>query len=214
MFPAQPAPAHMLTGPPLLLTEWYGIPSLSSCGRNDASKKVEQTESLAAAWPSVDHCCGQRGRPCWKENLPWMDGTKLYKILPLTTSVKQIQHCGEGPKGTHSLIFIYSLSPLISFSLFVIFELRSIYQINLSCIYFPPPVSCCCLPLFSSLIFVAFFHRCTYQFLSPEGFNGFLCAVSSHPDPSSDKYSFQRHFTGSELISGFSSHSLLAGNLT
>ena len=49
------------------------------------------------------------------------------------------------PKGTHSLIFIRSPSSLIPFSLFVISELRSIYQNNFSCIYFPqiPP-----LPLF------------------------------------------------------------------
>lgn len=41
------------------------------------------------------------------------------------------------PKGTHSLIFIYSLSPPIRFSSFVVFELRSIYQINFSWIHFP-----------------------------------------------------------------------------
>lgn len=88
--------------------------------------------------------------------------------------------CGEGPKGTHSLIFIYSPSPLFTY-------LSSlIRQINSSRIYFPPPV-----PLLSPpLIFVAFFHQCTYQFFSSVGFNGFLCAVSSHSDPSSDKYSF------------------------
>ena len=121
--------------------------------------------------------------------------------------------CGEGPK-QHIHQYLFIPPQPISFSLFVIFELRFLNQINLSCIL--SLTFLCCLSFFlsTSLIFVAFFHQCTYQFLSPEGFDGFLCAISSQSDPSSDKYSFQRPLTGNESISGFSSHSLLPGNLT
>lgn len=41
--------------------------------------------------------------------------------------------------------------------------------------------------------------------------NSFLRAISSQSNPRSDKNSFQRLFTGSEPISGYSSHSLMAG---
>lgn len=141
----------------------------------------------------------------------WM-GCSLTKFSPWQPLLNKHGTVWWRPKGTHSLIFIHSPSPLTSYSLFVIFELRSIYQINVSRTYFLkiPLLS----PCFFFSHFVAFFHQCTYQFLSPAGFNGFLCAISSQSDPSSDEYSFQRPFTGNEPISGFSSRSLLAGNLS
>lgn len=40
------SPEHMLTGPPILPAQQDGIPSFSSCGRDDASKKVEQPYGL------------------------------------------------------------------------------------------------------------------------------------------------------------------------
>lgn len=70
-------------------------------------RKSSGPRGLAAAWPSADHCCGQRGRPCWKENLPWMDGAQLNKILFLTTSVKQIWH-GVVKAQRNTFIDIYS----------------------------------------------------------------------------------------------------------
>lgn len=100
-------PALMQTGLPLILTEQYGIPYFFSCGHDDASKKAEQPEGLAAAWPSADHCCGWRGRPCWKLNLPWMVGAQLNKILILTTSVKQIWY-GVEKAQRNTFIDIYS----------------------------------------------------------------------------------------------------------
>ena len=108
-----------------------------------------------------------------KTSLGWMGGswTKFSSWQPLLNKYSTVRW---RPIGTHSLIFIYSLPPLISFSLFVISESRSIYQINFSYIYFPPPVSSLSLS-FSSLPLSFLWHFSisrTYQFLFPKGFNG------------------------------------------
>ncbi len=64
----------------------------------------------------------------------WM-GCSLTKSLLLTTSVKQTWH-GVATAQRNTFISVYSsLSPLIPLSFFVIFELRSIYQINLSYLF-------------------------------------------------------------------------------
>lgn len=72
---------------------------------------------LVAVWPSADHCCGQRGRPCWKENLPWMDGVQLKQESsswqPLLNKHGMMWW---RTKGTHTLIFIHFPLPLICFS--------------------------------------------------------------------------------------------------
>lgn len=111
------------------------------------------------------------------------------------------------PKGTPPLIFIYSLSPLISSCHHWVEIFRSdsrlLYLLSFS--YF----STNSFSSHSSSVC----GRSTYQFLSPVGFNRFLCAISSQSCPSSDKYSFQPSFTGSEPISGFSPWCLLTGNL-
>lgn len=169
---------------------------------------------LVAVWPSADHCCGQRGRPCWKENLPWMDGVQLKQESsswqPLLNKHGMMWW---RTKGTHTLIFIHFPLPLICFSWCHLWV--EIYISEEVFLYFFSQIPLLSLSFFlsPSLIFVAFFHQCTYQFLSPAGFKGSLCAASSQSDPSSDKYSFQRPFTGNEPISGFS-RLLLAGNLS
>lgn len=145
------------------------------------------------------------------EKKTWM-GRSLTKFSSWQPLLNKYGTVWWRPKGTHSLIFMYSS---IFFSLFVIPELRSMYQIECSCI------SCPQIPLLSLFIPLSLPHYCGIFpsahlsiSLFPVGFNGFLCAVSSQSDPSSDKYSFQRPFTGNEPISGFSSHSMLAGKLT
>lgn len=145
----------------------------------------------------------------------WM-GCSLTKFSSRQPLLNKYGTVWWGPKGiTFTDIYLFPVSADLFFSpylssltwdpyirlTFLVFHFP---QVPLLSVFFPPP----------SLIFVAFFHQCTYQFLPPEGFNGFLCAVSRQSDPSSDKYSFQRPFTGNEPIGGFSSRSLLAGNLT
>ena len=109
------------------------------------------------------------------------------------------------PKGTHSLIYN-------SFPHFLLW-VETYISDNFFCVSFPQMPLLCLSFCLSPTPFCGIFPS-AHLSISPEGFHGFLRAISSQSDPGSDKYSLQRPFTGNEPISGFSSHSLLAGNLT
>lgn len=129
-------PACMLTGSPLLWKERYGIPSYPSCGSDDASKKVEQPEGLAAAWPSADHCCGQEGDLAEKKSSHgWMRRslTKFFSSQPLLNKQNGVV---KAQRNTFSDIYLLPVSTNLFF-LFVIFKLGSIYQITCLPVYFP-----------------------------------------------------------------------------
>lgn len=97
----------MLTGPPLLLTQ-DGIPSFSSCGCDDASKKVQ-----AALWV-WSRCDRQQTTAVVREgdlaekktSRGWM-GCSRTRVLLLTTSVKQTWH-GVVTDEKNTYIDIYS----------------------------------------------------------------------------------------------------------
>lgn len=115
------------------------------------------------------------------------------------------------PKGAHSLIFFHSVSTLFPYLSSLNWDL----YIRLTFLVFSFLNFLCCLSPFP----LSLSHFCGI-FPSVHLSISLSCRIQQFPlchfqsDPSSDKYSFQRPFTGNEPISWFSLQPLLAGNLT
>lgn len=106
-------------------TKWYSLFFFFMWSRWRFQESLAAGD-LAVEWPSPDHCCGWTGRPWRIESLHgWMgcSRTKFSSWQPLLNKHGTV--CLKAQKNTFTW-----RSPLIPVSLFVIFALTSIYQIN------------------------------------------------------------------------------------